>query len=124
MDDEKRTNPIPWEAKIVLGITASLLGFFSEALGGWGVPALVGGAAVVIPTLKYQRYWHGRWFWLTMLALSVFQVPFVILSRPLMDQLKLGSNILFVTLDAFLVAVVVNWVRSKGSIYEGLSVLA
>jgi len=59
-----------------------------------------------------------------MLALSVFQVPLVILARPLMDQLKFGSNILFVTLDAFLVAVVVNWVRSKGSIYEGLSVLA
>ena len=49
----------------------------------------------------------------SILELSVLQVPLVIMARPLMDQLKFGFNILFVTLDAFLVALMVNWIRPK-----------
>jgi hypothetical protein len=48
---------------------------------------------------------------MTMLALSTLQVPLAILARPLMDELKFGFNLLFATIDIFLVAVVVNWVR-------------
>jgi hypothetical protein len=48
-----------------------------------------------------------------MLALSILQVPLVILSRPLMDVFKFGFNLLFATIDTFFVAVVVNWVRPK-----------
>jgi hypothetical protein len=112
-DSEKRTNPLPWTAKVVLGVMALLLGFFSHALGGWGLPAGIAVAVILIPTLKYQRYWHEVWFWMTMLGMSVIQVPLVILARPLMDQLKFGFNILFATADVFLVAVAVNWVRPK-----------
>jgi hypothetical protein len=113
LEDEKRTNPIPRPAWIVICFAALMLGLFNEALGGWGLPAGVAGAAIAIPILKYQRYWGGAWFWFSMLALSVFQVPLVILFRPMMDQLKFGFNIVFVTLDAFIVALVINWVRPK-----------
>jgi hypothetical protein len=69
------------------------------------------GAVILLPTLKYRRYWSETWFWMTMLALSTLQVPLAILARPRMDELKFGFNLLFATIDIFLVAVVVNWVR-------------
>jgi hypothetical protein len=111
MDSEKRTNPISWPSRIVLATIAVLLGWFNHSLGGWGLPAGVVGAVILLPTLKYRRYWGETWFWLTMLALSILQVPLVILVRPLMDELKFGFNLLFGTIDIFFVAVVVNWVR-------------
>jgi hypothetical protein len=78
-----------------------------------GLACRVAGAVILLPTLKYQRYWNETWFWTTMLALSILQVPLVILSRPLMDVFKFGFNLLFATIDTFFVAVVVNWVRPK-----------
>jgi hypothetical protein len=113
MDTEQRTNPISWPLRIVLATIAVLLGWFNHALRGWGLPAGVAGAVILLPTLKYQRYWSETWFWTTMLAFSTLQVPLVILARPLMDELKFGFNLLFATIDIFFVAVVVNWVRPK-----------
>ncbi len=56
------------------------------------------GAVILLPTLKYRRYWR-YWsetcFWMTMLAFSTLQVPLAILARPLMDELKFGFNLLF-----------------------------
>lgn len=112
-EDEKRTNPIPTWAKVVGIPVGLLLGFFSDSLRGWGLPGAIAGAAIVIPVLKYRRYWHDAWFWMTMLGMSVLQVPLVILARPLMDQLKFAFNILFATVDVFLVAVAVNLIRPK-----------
>jgi hypothetical protein len=90
---------------------AVLPGWFHHALGGWGLPAGVVGAVILLPTLKYRSYWSETWFWMTMLAFSTLQVPLAILARPRMDELKFGFNLLFATMDIFLVAVVVNWVR-------------
>lgn len=50
---------------------------------------------------------------MTMLGLSILQVPLVILARPLMDQFKFGFNLIVAALDVLLVAVVVNCVRPK-----------
>jgi hypothetical protein len=113
MENEKQTNPLAWSIKVVLSVAAVLLGYFSHAMGGWGLPTAVAGAAIVLPILKYKQYWDGLWFWMTILAMSAIQVPLVILFRPVMDQLKFGFNILFATVDVFLVAVAVNWVRPK-----------
>ena len=113
MGTEQRTNRISWPARIVLATIAVLLGWFNHELGGWGLPTGVAGVVILLPTLKYQRYWSETWFWTTMLALSTLQVPLVILARPLMDELKFGFNLLFATIDIFFVAVVVNWVRPQ-----------
>jgi hypothetical protein len=113
MNNVKRTNPLSSTAKAVLVVAAALLGWFSHALGGWGLPAAVAAAAIAGPTLKYRRYWHRAWFWLTILGMSIIQVPLVVLARPVMDQLKFGFYVLFVTVDAFLVAVAVNWIRPR-----------
>jgi len=109
--DRNRPNPISWPSRIVLATIAVLLGWFHHALGGWGLPAGVVGAVILLPTLKYRRYWSESCFWMTMLAFSTLQVPLAILARPLMDELKFGFNLLFATIDIFFVAVVVNWVR-------------
>ena len=45
--------------------------------------------------------------------MSVFQVRLVVLVRPLMDQFKESLNLLFATMDVFLVALAVNWIRPK-----------
>lgn len=109
----QRTNPIPWPARIAIGLAAALLGFFSDQLGGWGLPSVMAGAAIVVPTMKYQRYWGEKWFWFTILGMTALQPPLVILARPLMEQLRFGFNLLFVSIDALLVITVVNWVRPK-----------
>src|SRR5580692_5346755 len=41
-----------------LAMIAVLLGWFHHALGGWGLPAGVVGAVILLPTLKYRRYWE------------------------------------------------------------------
>jgi hypothetical protein len=106
---------MPLLGKMMLGILVVFLSFFNDPLfHGWGLPAGVAVAAIGIPLFMYRSYWQGTWFWLTLLALLVLQVPLVIACRPLMDQLKFGFNILFATLDVFLVAIAVNWVRPKG----------
>jgi hypothetical protein len=107
---EKRTNPLSWGAKAVIGVVAVLLGFFSHDLAGWGVPAGVASAAIVIPILMKRRYWRETWFWMTMLAMSVLQIPLIILARPLMDQMKFAFNIVFGTADVFVVAAALNFV--------------
>jgi hypothetical protein len=113
MHAEKQTNPMPWSTRVLLTALALFLGFFSHALGGWGLPVGVVGAAILIPVLKYQRFWHRLWFWLTIIALSILQVPLVILTRPLMDEFKLGFNLLLATVDGIFVILVVNWIRPK-----------
>jgi hypothetical protein len=113
MNDEKRTNPLSPLTTGLLVVGAVLLGFFSHALGGWGLPAGLGAAAVVAPILKYRRYWRRFWFWGTILALSILQVPLVILARPFMDRYKFGFNLVFATADLFVVIVMVNWVRPE-----------
>ena len=112
-DPDRRTNPIPLWAKILGVPVAILLGFYSHALGGWGLPGAIAAAAILIPVAKYQRYWRSVWFWATMTGMAVLQIPLVILARPLMDQLKFAFNIAFATVDVFLVAIAVNFVRPK-----------
>jgi hypothetical protein len=109
----KRTNPIPGPAWIPLVAGAVLLGFFNDALGGWGLPAAVGAAVILIPVLQYRRYWHGRWFWLSMVALSIVQIPLIFLGRPLMDEFRFAFNLVFGVADLCWVVVVINWVRPK-----------
>lgn len=77
------------------------------------MPAAIAGLPVVLPALKYQRYWRAKWFWFTMVGLSLVQVPLVVLARPLMERFRFGFNILFATLDLLFVIVVVNCVRSR-----------
>jgi len=105
------TNPIPWPAAVTLGICAVLLGFFSDSLGGWGLTIGAASIAVVVPVLKYRRYWHSAWFWRVTLAMSVLQVPLVILVRSLVDRYKFGFNLIFASLDGVLVILTVNLVR-------------
>jgi hypothetical protein len=100
-------------AKIVLGTAGALLGFFSDYLRGWDLPAGMACAAIVVPTFKYRRYWHARWFWSVIAGVLIIQVPLLILVRPLMERLKFGFNLLFVSLDAMLLIFIVNWVRPK-----------
>jgi hypothetical protein len=114
-EDGRHTNPLSATAKVVLGIGGGLLGFFSHALGGWGLPSAIAAAAVVVPTLKYRRYWRGTWFWMTILAMAVLQAPLVITTRPLMDRYGFGFNIVLATIDGILVVIAVNWVRPEES---------
>jgi len=111
--DEKRTNPLSGVTVFVIVLIGLFLGFFSQRLGGWGLPAGVAALAVAIPVLKYKRYWRGAWFWITVSVVSLIQIPLVLVTRPLMDRFKFGFNILFATVDAIAVILVVNWVRPK-----------
>lgn len=105
-----RTNPIPWPAWIPLIIGALLLGFFNEALRGWGLPSAIAAGVILLPILQYKRYWRDGWFWLTLAALSVAQVPIIILSRPLMEQFRFGFNLVFGVANLFLVVLIISWV--------------
>lgn len=71
------------------------------------------GMAILIPTLKYQRYWKAKWFWLVILGLLSLQLPLVILVRPFAGTSGFGFNLLFVYLDALAVIVAVNIVRPR-----------
>ena len=71
------------------------------------------GAAILIPTLKYRRYWKARWFWFVILGLTVLQVPLLMMVGPFMRTAGFGLNLLFVYLDALGVIVAVNVVRPK-----------
>ena len=104
------TNPIPGPAWILLIIGALLVGFFNDALGGWGLPSAIAAGVILLPILQYKRYWRDGWFWLTLAALSLAQVPLIILSRPLMEQFRFGFNLVFGVADLFLVVLIINWV--------------
>lgn len=106
----RRTNPVPGLAWIPLIIGALLLGFFNEALAGWGLPSAIAAGVILLPILQYKRYWCDGWFWLTLAALSLAQVPLIIFTRPLMEQFRFGFNLVFGVADLFLVVLIINWV--------------
>jgi len=112
-DATSRTNPIPWPLGLALGVALVLLGFFSDYLGGWGLPVGMAAVGIGVPTLKYRRYWKLGWFWSVISGLVLLQIPLLLWSRPWMESLKFGFNLLFATADAFLVAIMVNWFRPK-----------
>ena len=109
----KRTNPVPWPAWIPIVAGAFLLGFYNDALGGWGLACAVGTGVVLLPVLQYRRYWHSAWFWLTMAAISIAQIPLIIFVKPAIDQFKVMFDLIFGAVDLCLVVLVVNWVRPK-----------
>jgi phosphatidylserine synthase len=82
-----------------------LSGLLDGWLHGWGLPILVAATAVVIPATYYRSQWHHAWFWMVIVMLIV--------SKPLMDQLKFVSLVGFAILDASLVVVAVNWMSPK-----------
>src|ERR1035438_8673382 len=114
-NETSQTNPIPWTARVVFVAIALLLGLLNDVLKGWGLPAGMAGVAIIVPTLKYQKYWHAQWFRLTIIVLSLTQIPLVILVRPLMERLRFGFNLLFVSMDAIAVIIAVNLIRPKES---------
>jgi hypothetical protein len=106
-----RTNPLPWPAGLALGVAVALLCFFSDYLGGWGLPSAMAAIGIAVPTLKYQRYWKSRCFWSVISGLALLQIPLLLWARPWMESLRFGFNLLFVMADAFLVVPMVNWFR-------------
>jgi hypothetical protein len=103
----------PWPIRLIIFACAGLLGLLNHFLHDWGIPASVAAAAILVPLFGYRTFWHRPWFWSTMLALSVLQVPLVIAARPLMDQFRFAFNLLFGLTDCLLVVIVVRWVAPK-----------
>ena len=96
-----------------MGVAVALLCVFSDYLGGWGLPIAMAGIGIAVPTLKYQRYWKAVWFWSAITGLALLQIPLLLWARPWMESLGFGFNLLFVTADAVVVALIVNWFRPK-----------
>jgi hypothetical protein len=98
----------------LVGLSMGLLsGLLDGWLHGWGLPILVAATAVVIPATYYRSQWRHAWFWMVIAPLVVLQAPMLIVSKPLMDQLKFVSLVGFAILDASLVVVAVNWMSPK-----------
>src|SRR4051794_21614239 len=86
---EERDRPeIRKPVKTVLISLGLIVGFLSHWLGPWTMSSTVVAMAIIVPTIGYRKYWHQSWFWMTIAALAVLQVPAAILARPLIDRFR------------------------------------
>jgi hypothetical protein len=91
-----------------------MFGFFGHAMNGWGEPVTMAVAAVLVPMLlpQVRRFWHQRRFWFTMLILAAFQVPLVVVFRPLIQQSRSLYMLEFGVADVLLVITVLYFTCS------------
>ena len=104
-----------WPIHGAFVLFALVLGLLDHWLSGWGVPIAVGGGVIGISIIVFRRFWSGSWFWLTIAAMTALQVPLMILARPLMAQFNIVFLLPLAMVDAFLIALVVNWMSPKNA---------
>jgi len=102
-----------WPVHAVVILFALVLGLSDHWLSGWGVPIAIGGSVIGISIIVLRRFWCGVWFWATISVMAALQVPLMILARPLMAQFKILFMLPLALADAFLIALVVNWVSPR-----------
>jgi|SRR5579859_3769298 len=91
---------------------AFTLGLFNRAFLGWGRTAFAISLALSVPIIGYRRFWHWSRYWLTVAFLIVLHIPWIYLTRPLIEQSNLGM-LAFGIIDALLSSVVVARVCGK-----------
>ncbi|MCU1312016.1 MAG: hypothetical protein JWO20_3141 [Candidatus Angelobacter sp.] len=77
---------------------------------GWSISVVLGVGVIGCAILVMRRFWHRLAFWMTLVAMSAFQVPLTILAHRMVSQLTYLSMFAFSIVDFFVVALVVNWV--------------
>jgi len=115
--DPKRQNKMwrkvnVWSIKGPLLVLALLLGFLGGALD-WNSAPFAAGVAITIPIIGFRDFWAEWRFWITIVIIGAFQVPLVILVRPLVEQLKFPFLFTFGIFDCVLVVLGVSWVCSQ-----------
>jgi uncharacterized membrane protein YhhN len=101
-----------WSFKGPLLVVGGLLGFLDHSLH-WGRAVFAAGVAMLIPIIGFRDFWKDFRFWVTVVLLGIFQVPLVILLRPLADELKFPFMLVFGILDCMVVALVISWICSQ-----------
>lgn len=102
-----------WSFKGPLLVLALLLGFFDHSLH-WGRAPFAAGLAMIIPIIGFRDFWNKSRFWVTVVLLTILQIPIVIGLGPLIEQLRFPAMLTFGILDCAVMIVAVSWVCSRG----------
>lgn len=73
-------------------------------------------AASVAIGMILVRFWtfsRRAWFWMTIAAMTVVQIPFVLVSRDIANNWKWSFGFLFILVDFFIMDLVVRWVSPE-----------
>ena len=101
-----------WQTKTLAfvagGVIAAL--FVSNPRGyGFGGAMVAAGAALVVPTIAYRKFWGQYRFWIVFALLAAVQVPLVIAVRPLVEQFRFMFMLLFGAVDCVAVISAFYW---------------
>ena len=110
--DTELWNPGRWTkaiACVVGGLFAWLSTRSTHGYGWWG-SALMVGMAVAVPILQYRKLWTSIRFWITVSLLAVVQVPLVIVTQPLIEQLGAAFLLILGIVDGIFVIAVIFFV--------------
>jgi hypothetical protein len=96
-------------AAIGIGIFAFLWSVILPDGYAWGACIAASAAALVFPAVFYYRAFAvRRQFWVTVLVLSLVQVPVVIAIKPIVDEGRFPFILLFGALDCIAVIIVLS----------------
>jgi hypothetical protein len=107
-----------WRLKVTgfaVGGLLALLSFGSpNGYSRWG-SVLMAGAAIVLPTLQFRKFWSQGRFWVTVSLLAALQIPLVLAVRPLIERLRAVFLLEFVIIDGLFVIAAILFVCSRPS---------
>jgi hypothetical protein len=80
----------------------------------WGGSIAAAAGALIFPAIIYYRKGgKPHRFWVTVMLLTLVQIPLVIAVRPLVEQFQLVFMIVFAVADCVFVAFALNWMCSR-----------
>jgi hypothetical protein len=103
----------PWPFHVGLVAFGVAIGFLDGWVHPWGLTIGASAIAVLIPVFYYRQFWANRWFWFTVSALAILQIPLVIVAGPLIDQFRFLFLLFFAATDGVMVSMVVRWVSPR-----------
>jgi hypothetical protein len=74
----------------------------------WPVSAASGAIGLIF--LRFWTFSRCGWFWMTMTAMALIQIPFIIVSRDIANDWKWSFGFLFMIVDFVVMDSVVRWV--------------
>jgi hypothetical protein len=77
----------------------------------WPILAASGATGAIL--LRFWAFSRRGWFWMTMTAFTLLQVPFIILSRDIAIRWKWVFGFFFMLLDFLVMDAVVRWVSPE-----------
>ena len=77
----------------------------------FSVSAASGAIGMIL--MRFWTFSRRAWFWMTVTAMAVVQIPFVIVSRDIANKWKWSFGFFFMLVDFFIMDLVVRWVSPE-----------